>query len=399
VNIVCRHRRVPRRLSDWRDYGRRTVDRWQRAAATLGLHGDANAAVGLDGKQVTEIELIRNGSSGHHADRVVVRVSGAAHHHPPAVDRIVAHAAQACAMELHIDRIAVRKIGKTAVFLSDSNGRRFVMRIARSPIALSRGVRNFEALQSLHDSALPACVTERVPTPIVRGTYAGYPYFVETCLEGRAGPGQPNGTNEPAWQMDAVRYISDLHARTAHRIEMDAEATAALVRDPIARLVNACGEPAVTKVMQRVEAVCTGSLGGRALPLVLAHGDFTESNCLFDERGSLSGVIDWEVSSRDGLPLLDLLQLMPIPGEGRSQERWLRFDAWMELVRNPGRPVSDPVFADYLHRLDVPAEAVPGLVLMQWVTHVADRVDARRSDDRWVRLRLRQPLETLGRTL
>jgi hypothetical protein len=42
---------------------------------------------------------------------------------------------------------------------------------------------------------------------------------------------------------------------------------------------------------------------------------------------------------------------------------------------------------------------VSGLILAQWLTHVGDRIVARREDERWMRLRVAQPLDSFGRTL
>ena len=69
------------------------------------------------------------------------------------------------------------------------------------------------------------------------------------------------------------------------------------------------------------------------------------------------------------------------------------------IWRNSERVVSDPVLAPYLRAIDLRPEVVPGLILAQWLTHVGDRIEARRDDERWMRLRFRQPLDSFGRTL
>ena len=52
-----------------------------------------------------------------------------------------------------------------------------------------------------------------------------------------------------------------------------------------------------------------------------------------------------------------------------------------------------------LRTVGIPPASVPALIMLQWVTHVADRIEARADDERWLRLRVSQPLESLGRTL
>jgi aminoglycoside phosphotransferase (APT) family kinase protein len=295
--------------------------------------------------------------------------------------------------------VAVRKIGKTAAFLSGPDGRRYVMRIARSPIASSRAKHNFEALEWLQGSVLPDSLRARVPAVVVQGRHAGYAYFVETCMDGRPGPPQATEPVGGGWPMEAVDFITGLHAATMQRTTMSAEVLARFFGEPVARLSRACGAHDEEQVIRLVASACEASLVGRVMPLVRTHGDFTESNCLFDAHGQLTAVVDWEVSAAQGLPLIDLLQLMPIPGETGSHPRWQRFDAWLELWRDPERVASDQVMARYVRTLEIQPEAIPGLILAQWLTHVGDRIEARRDDERWVRLRLNQPLDSLGRIL
>jgi hypothetical protein len=60
--------------------------------------------------------------------------------------------------------------------------------------------------------------------------------------------------------------------------------------------------------------------------------------------------------------------------------------------------MADVVMGPYARALDVKPDTIPALILLQWVTHVADRVNVRGTDERWMRLRVWQPLESLGRT-
>jgi aminoglycoside phosphotransferase (APT) family kinase protein len=286
------------------------------------------------------------------------------------------------------------------VFLSGAGGRRYIMRIARSPIALARAARNFEAIEQLHGSSLPQELRNRVPAPVARGCNGGYSYFVEACLDGRAGPVPARTRNvSTGWLDEAVSYLSALHMGTARRIVMDEFEMTRLVRAPLARIARACTAADALQVLRRVQATCELTLADRVLPLVRTHGDFTESNCLFGSDARLTAVVDWEVSMAEGLPLLDLLQLLPVPGELGSHPRWQRFDRWLDLWREPEHAVSDGLMEGYVRALDLPTAVIPGLILAQWVTHVADRIEARRDDERWVRLRLWQPLESLGRLL
>jgi len=403
VLVACTHRRVPRQLRAWREYGRQSAGTWRRAAARAGVATRTVGSLRLDGQCITDLTL----SSGHtcsspaarEADRLVLQISAVRHVDPVVVDGMIAEVAREIGIVLTVDRIAVRKIGKTAVFLSGSDGRRYIMRIARSPIALARGRRNFDTLASLHRSMLPNSVRSRVPVAILHGTHAGYTIFLETCLEGTSGPVAASQRTTAGWARDAVEFVTALHTGTSRMVTVDAIRVTSLVRDPVARIASACGQAEVDEVLRRVEATCERALVGVTLPLVQTQGDFTESNCLFSSEGALTAVVDWEVAVPDGLPLLDLLQFMPVPPEPGPQRRWQHFDACLAFLQEPARLAVDPIMGPYMRTLGVPAGSGPALILLQWITHVSDRIEARSDDERWLRMRVWQPLESLGRTL
>src|SRR5688572_19891596 len=399
VLVICGDKFRLRRLREWREYGRPSAHRWRRAAAAAGLEVQRGGFARSENQRV--VELITGGGqqfsqARRQADRLVLRIGGLSSD-GHALEAIVADAVRALGVALEIERITVRKIGKTAVFLSDAGGGRYVLRIARSPIARSRAARNFEALSRLQASSLPPSIKSCIPSPSFSGRLAGYEYSIETRLEGRSRR-SPRGPHR-VWNVEAARFISALHTHTQRRAPMDEATLDRLVQAPLVRLIRACESAIAEVVLRRIIDVCRTALEHQVIPLVQTHGDFTEEDCLCDERGTLTGVVDWEVSVANGLPLLDLLQLMPVEGESSAWSRWQRFDAWMELWRNPGLIIDDPVIGRYVQQLALPIGIVRALVLLQWATHVADRVEARRDDERWMRIRLWQPLERIGRLL
>jgi aminoglycoside phosphotransferase (APT) family kinase protein len=133
------------------------------------------------------------------------------------------------------------------------------------------------------------------------------------------------------------------------------------------------------------------------VPLAWTHGDFFLGNCLSDAAGGLTGVVDWELFSTAGLPLLDLLQCMVVPGETSSHPTWQRFDRVCGFIGTPSELYRWPEVSRYLDSMEVPAACVPSLLRMYWVDHVANRIAARGTDPVWMQKRVYQPLEALNR--
>jgi hypothetical protein len=396
VLVVCRHRLLPRNLRALRGYGRPSAARWQRAAAKLGLQSETAGFARLDGDRVIElgVSAYQGAEQQQRADRAVLHLHPEAHGRT-VVDAIVEEVSSTSGIVFQIDRTTVRKIGKTAVFVSDGRRRRYVIRIARSPIAVSRASRNFDTLEGLQGATLPDVLKRCTPTALVKGTFAGYPYFVETCVDG----GVRHTASHEQWPAGAAEFITALHHATVRRVVLDDDWIARLVTTPFARISRSIQSETAFSTLGHLFEMCVAGLAGREVPIVLAHGDFTEANCLFDVGGRLAGVVDWEVANGDSLPLLDLLQLMPVGGEVAADGRWQRFGAWLTLWREPARVVADSVMGGYIKALDVPIQVIPALTMMQWATHVAERIEARRGDERWMQMRVWQPLEQLEKAL
>ena len=400
VFIVCGERKVPRRLRELRDLLQRSAGAWRHAMAQCGRSPSIAGGAAFEGRRLVELVLGPSGASPgstSHGTRLVLRDGAEDGADDDAIRSMLSAVGRDAGTALSVDRISVRKIGKTAVFLTGTNGRRYIMRIARSPIAAARARRNHAALTALHASGIPNGIAARVPSAVSHGTCGPYEYYVETRLDGDGGPAAA-AHRHIGWAAEPVGYISALHAATVDRRGVNDDDLGRLVLEPIERLSRACGSASADRVLQRVSGRCADTLHGRVLSYVRTHGDFTESNCLFDTNGRLSGVVDWEVSEPCGLPFIDLLQLMPVD-ERQPSSRWQRFDAWMDLFHQPARVTSDPVMGAYVRSLGVEEEIIPALILAQWVTHAGDRAAARQKDARWMRLRVWQPLEILGRML
>jgi hypothetical protein len=127
----------------------------------------------LDGARVVELD----GIAGQHispreADRAVLQLDS--HEHGVTLaEAMVEDLSMRSGIVFQIDRIAVRKIGKTAVFLSDGRRQGYILRVARSPIAAARAARNFAMLERLGQADVPDTIRTRVPEAVIRAEFGG----------------------------------------------------------------------------------------------------------------------------------------------------------------------------------------------------------------------------------
>ena len=330
--VVTRHRRVPRRIRALRDYRLHlNGSAWSDTLSSVGLQPFARTYVRFDGSRLVEMRAASpvhgdsKSRSWGDAEGVLFCRSTP---HPSTLQQVLDHVGAHLGARPQLDTILVRKIGKTAS-LALVGTERVLIRIPLSPIARARAVRNFSTLSDLRSSTAITGSSVVVPRPLLSGHVGPAQYFVEQQVAAEPAPERLPGT----WNDQVLEFITGFHAKTRQWRVVDAPCFAAHFERPLERiapLIDAAWMPAIERVRSLIAPIT-----GERLPFVWTHGDYTLANCLYHRNGDLAAVVDWELSSREGLPLLDILQCMPVPNESNSDARWQRFDAVRMLFNDP----------------------------------------------------------------
>jgi aminoglycoside phosphotransferase (APT) family kinase protein/SAM-dependent methyltransferase len=404
--LVTSHRRIPRSRRSLGEYRLvRSDAAWKRSVAAGNRFEILKSVyVRLDDRRL--VEVLDAGDAQPDAppaaDRHVMvlchpnRAAGGS-----VLDMLVAELQMAIASSdggIELERFLVRRIGKTTLSAVCEDGRRYVIRVARSPIAAGRALRNFAALQAFHTASfIPNAMKALVPQPRLKGAVCGYDYYVEDARPGTARDDYPGWSPGKDWEPQALRFIYDLHHTTRRVIQIDRNEFDRDIATPLRRVRRRCGIVGIgsDRVFDTLGAVLERSLIGEFLPFVWSHGDYAGGNCLYDTSRVLSGVVDWELFSECQLPLLDLLHCMDIPAERNSRPTWQRFDAIFTMLQcDCGRQM--PAVASYVERMEISQRVLPALLIMYWIDHVANRIDGRADDAAWMKKRVSQPLAALA---
>jgi aminoglycoside phosphotransferase (APT) family kinase protein len=109
-------------------------------------------------------------------------------------------------------------------------------------------------------------------------------------------------------------------------------------------------------------------LRAHPLPRVHAHGNFWLGNALFDERGELTGVIDWDCADDRSLPAVDLIylairthSLAHKSSFGEAVAHWIDAESL---------PFLDQCVAHHRAELSLPAGVVVPLSYCSWILHL-----------------------------
>lgn len=216
--------------------------------------------------------------------------------------------------EWNLDRYEVRKrTGKVYLHLTACDRTRMLGKIPLDPMGQVRCRTSYDALDFLHGSSGASGATRAV-APRVFGcaNVGGHEIFLEEWKPGvqvkHAGPLRGRLVSQ------ALQLLIRLHRETQDRVTVDESACALHFGrhlDALLRWFAAEERPRYQDRIDALKAYCQGQVIGGRLPIVLRHGDFSPTNCLFDPRSiEPSVLVDWDQAEQRGLPLTDAMRIL-----------------------------------------------------------------------------------------
>ncbi|MBW7882652.1 MAG: phosphotransferase [Caldilineaceae bacterium] len=157
---------------------------------------------------------------------------------------------------------------------------------------------------------------ELLPTALATGEIDGRFYAIESMLPGIDGYTLAAEASQVETMLVAsARAIHELHSRTAVSATVDAHLLQRWVEQPletVRSLLVARGRPAAQiTALTHLAGELRQTLAGRTLETSWVHGDYWLGNLRFNREGTqVTGILDWEGASPDGLPQLDLVLLL-----------------------------------------------------------------------------------------
>lgn len=258
--------------------------------------------------------------------------------------------------------------GKVIVSMGDSADPfgRFVFVYARDVDNIERRKREFRHLRQL--ATLPD-IARHVPHPCFHDALPGGHGFVMQEIRGVTldahVPILAKATRE------AADFLVRLHRATV-RVERFTPERFAVQCEPLFDEARR-RYPVLAAPFARLREATKSGLVGSELPIVWMHGDFKIENVVVDARGELVGVIDWDLTEPEGLPLVDLAYLKTYNRHIRHGEDFFVAVRRLFRARDP-EAAEEALWKEYLRLLAIPADAYPSLVAMFVVHHFARRL-------------------------
>jgi aminoglycoside phosphotransferase len=204
---------------------------------------------------------------------------------------------------------------KVTLILFDESGRPgAVAKVARQAAAEQALQAEHDVLLDLQSSPLPT-VSDELPRPLLLERIGGRAVLATTALPGAPltvryyHPGHVQDRDLVAEDFQlAGSWLSRFQreSRTG-RVVSGAQAFDEWVRPTFARYRETIGWSGWEEQLLDRLTLIAHDLADVSIPLVAVHGDYAIGNILVD-RGGVSGVVDWELGRRVGLPFPDLFK-------------------------------------------------------------------------------------------
>jgi hypothetical protein len=293
------------------------------------------------------------------------------------IERILSTTRDACSARLGT------KDGETMAILK-------LARTAEAMAAMRREIRNLRQLDA--DRRLEE-LRPVLPRVLACGEARGCLFLLQQALPGLdARRVLSDSLAVEHMQMAAARNISLLHRHTARTTIISSTLTDRWIDEPM-RAVSALGRwyPRIARSSASIESLARGlceALLGRSLTVSWVHGDFSPGNLRVTVDGlQVTGILDWENSTRNGFPPLDLMQLVlstRMLHEGRELGHVLRV-----LLHGGGLSAHER----RLLEMSEPGRLADGLglrelLILSWLRHVSDNLGRSSALNRhrwWVR--------------
>ena len=218
--------------------------------------------------------------------------------------------------DLSISRIILGKPCGAVLLLEGGNNT--VARISFGELTNKRYQNNHASLTYLNNMNI-----EGAPKIYGSGNINNFFYSIESMLPGKNIDSRQvkNTKRSNNIANQAIDILTRIQSKSTKRATIDGEILYKLVLTPLKRLKQVIYNNIDDPIISILEDYFVESFSGETIPLTLYHGDYSIDNIMIEPKtDKVTGVIDWDYSDINGLPLMDLLFFIVTLEKGKTQD-------------------------------------------------------------------------------
>ncbi len=291
-----------------------------------------------------------------------------------AVQRTLKAMAHTTGGQWRVERLVETEADMLVAFVRSEKGETAVYKTAKTKAAAQSLARQANNLQTLRQHSELNWLKPLLPAVRNRHNTRRSIALLEEKLPGLPVKAAVNGTNNQAILEQAAVAVFPLHFYTAVPRIVDAALFQRWVANPLQNILTLptlfglAGSRAGNA--RQLRRMLEKELLGTAVTTSWIHGDFAPGNILTSADGAtITGLIDWELAQRDGLPQIDLVQLfvtmrMLQTGEelGTIVSALYQSDNWFSIERD--------LLEQSFTVLNMPTINKQTLLLLTWLHHI-----------------------------
>ncbi len=225
-----------------------------------------------------------------------------------------------------------------------------------------------------------------VPRPVTAEEKGRFPYYVEEGINALSIEQRfPKMALKEALQFyeKAQETIGEVHRHFGESFQMQEPEFEKYLGSRLTVMRNNI-EPdsRVRQVLRRTEDFLRAEFFGKEMMHSFCHGDFKLGNCLFDEKGEIIGVIDWDMSSEDDLTLVDISSLLAKALRDRYQLSMVNLLVKADLAAQDFLPL----YHNYFLKTKIQIIPVFPAMLYYWIDRVSKQITYNSDlDESWLK--------------
>jgi O-antigen/teichoic acid export membrane protein/aminoglycoside phosphotransferase (APT) family kinase protein len=292
-----------------------------------------------------------------------------------------------------LQRVVINQTNKLIAILAPSNGGTpIVVKISSNNKEAESMRKQWENLESITQFSELGEWRLLLPEQVASGNAKGYTYYVECAKQGITLE-KVLENHQGGWNIVriAIDQINDLHKKTAHHTLVNEEMVESWVDEPLQNISQKVFHDSVPSQYQTPIANIRKQLHEGLLDHQVCvswiHGDYSPENILVDpQRSQITGILDWELSTPQDLPLLDLMHLLISLRMNKTQSE-MGYVVCNLLKRQDWEPAEVELIRAASADLQCSEIKFQDLLLLAWIRHIAANLNKTSQfdhDDRWV---------------
>ena len=285
----------------------------------------------------------------------------------------------------NVDKVILGKPNTTIIMSKD-----MIVRMPQDKLSATRCRLQKEMLKKLRKTS----IAYSVPRFFKEGRFKGQVYYCEQRLPGFA-------VDLPISKMDdlvlkAADFIAKFHKETSRDIVITETCFKRLFGRDLERLYPYLSDENKAK-LEKIEKFLKEQLLGKSFKTVWMQGDYKIENILFNTKTwQIKGIIDWDLSRRQGLPLLDIFYLLSYKDALITKKTVTQVlkDRFFSMDFNA---LEQEIVDSYTQNLNIAPMLIKPMLIMFWLNHIAQRFQQQLMDNNqhWIEENLYQTIDSM----